>query len=84
MLKQWDLIISAGDNGVSLNEKWACKVEIAQSDFILQSTAMASNNDSGELFVGTKTKHIIYHLICQDQVWCDDPLIAGWILKGQK
>merc|ERR1712087_297422 len=43
----------------ALEQKWQIEVNIADTDYILQPKAMAYNNKTGTLFVGSKTNQIM-------------------------
>jgi len=54
-LKTWT--IDAAEN--KLDETWACTVEVKESDMELKPRAMAYNESTGTVFVGTKTNQIV-------------------------
>jgi len=54
-LKTWS--IDAAEN--ALEQKWECSVEVKESDVELKPRAMAYNDKTGTVFVGTKTNQIV-------------------------
>merc|ERR1712087_156464 len=54
-LKTWK--IEAEEN--KLEESWQCTVEVKESDMELKPRAMAYNEETGTVFVGTKTNQIV-------------------------
>jgi len=54
-LKTWN--IEAAEN--KLEESWQCSVEVKESDVELKPRAMAYNEATGTVFVGTKTNQIV-------------------------
>eukprot|EP01084_Bolivina_argentea_P273583 466066_1 len=57
-LKTWK-IGECKDKKSGLEKTWECSVEVKDSDMVLQPRAMAYNDSTGTVFVGTKTNQIV-------------------------